>query len=429
METPQMSTLQNLPGFRDFYPDTCAARERIFQAWRGASLACGFAQVDGPPLEPLELYQKKAGDELLGQVYQFVDKGERNVALRPEFTATLARMAGARQRDYKKPLKWFCIPQVFRYERTQKGRLREHFQWNCDILGEAGLGAETDLLAVLLLGLEKLGLTADDVVLRLSDRQFWTQFLDSKGIPAEKHYEVFQVIDKLDREPREKAQEKLGALAGEIFDIIGGRTDVLATPAGDRLRELKGLLDAIGLGAYVKIDLSIVRGLAYYTGIVFEVHDRVGVYRAVAGGGRYDNLVEKVAGVALSAVGFGMGDVVLGEMLTDKGLNKPDAARLDVYLALPKEESRPALLEAAGQLRRGGLKVDYPLAAVKLGKQFEAADDRGAAYAVVVEGPWAPGTKVQVKHLASRQHKEAEITSSGSGWTFSPELSSLFVSS
>jgi histidyl-tRNA synthetase len=423
-----MSSLQNLPGFRDFYPDTCAARERVFQAWREASLACGFAQVDGPPLEPLELYQKKAGDELLGQVYQFVDKGERSVALRPEFTATLARMAGARQRDYKKPLKWFCIPQVFRYERTQKGRLREHFQWNCDILGEAGLGAEADLLAVLVLGLEKLGLTADDVVLRLSDRQFWTAFLEGKGMPAEKHYEVFQIIDKLDREPCEKAQEKLGTLAGEIFDIIEGRTDVLATPAGDRLRELKGALEAMGLGAYLKIDLSIVRGLAYYTGIVFEVHDRAGVYRAVAGGGRYDHLVEKVSGVSLPAVGFGMGDVVLGEMLNDKGLNKPETSRLDVYLALPKEEARPALLELAGQLRRGGLRVDYPLAAAKLGKQFEAAEDRGAAYAVVVEGPLAPGAKVQVKHLASRQQKEAVLAAAESGWTFEPKLSSLFVS-
>ncbi|NJK92089.1 MAG: hypothetical protein HC904_09830 [Blastochloris sp.] len=199
-----------------------------------------------------------------------MDKGERAVAMRPEMTPTLARMAGARHRDYKKPMKWFAIPQLFRYERAQRGRLREHFQWNCDILGESGLGAEVELLAVLDMALRKLGLERKDYVLRISDRVFWQEFLEKHQVAEEKHYDFFQAIDKIEREKPEETRLKLGDLADEVFSAIE------KGEGNARLNEVRERCAALGLAEVVEIDLRIVRGLAYYTGIVFEVHDRQG---------------------------------------------------------------------------------------------------------------------------------------------------------
>ncbi len=264
-----------LSGFRDFYPDDCAFRNSIFTKWRAVAHRYGFVEYDGPPLEPLDLFTKKSGDEIVGQLYHFKDKGDRDVALRPEMTPTLARLVTARHKDFKKPLKWFSIPQVYRYERPQKGRGREHYQFNCDIIGEAGLEADIELIALVIDTLRAFGLTEKDFVVRLSDRVFWTDFMNAKGVPEDQRYAFIQAIDKSEREPREKTAEKLGPLAPEIFAIL----DDASSAKSERLDTVETGLRHRGLQDYVKRDYTVVRGLAYYTGVVFEVFDRSGESR------------------------------------------------------------------------------------------------------------------------------------------------------
>src|SRR2546429_5942100 len=305
--------MQALPGFRDFLPDDCAARNYIFARWREIARRYAFVEWDGPPLEAIELYKKKSGTEIVDQLFNFTDKGEREVAMRPELTPTLARVVAAHEREFKKPLKWFSIGQFFRYEKQQRGRLREHFQLNCDITGEAGLAADIELVALCIGVLRAFGFGEKDFVIRISDREFWTDFLREKDAPVDRWDEFLQVIDKFGREPREKTAEKLGKLADPVFATLksGGKSEKL----GQLVDGLRGR----GLADFVSIDIGIVRGLAYYTGIVFEVFDRAGKFRAIAGGGRYDNLIGQLSDgtVSLPALGFAMGDVVLGELIQE----------------------------------------------------------------------------------------------------------------
>jgi histidyl-tRNA synthetase len=385
-----------LPGFRDFYPEALALRRHIFGRWRETARRYGFREYDGPPLEPLELFTQKSGDEIVGQLYNFVDKGDRAVALRPEMTPTLARMVGAHHRDYKKPIKWFAIPQLFRYERQQRGRLREHFQFNADIIGESNIAADAELIALAVDTLRSFGLTENDFVVRISDRQAWQRHLSNIGIAEDKQYEVLQAIDKLEREPLEKTRQKLGAVADAV----------LAFPQ----ENLSELFDRLGVvSRYCEVDFKIVRGLAYYTGIVWEIHDRKGELRAIAGGGRYDNLIKLVSGVDLPALGFGMGDVVLGELLKDRGLTPKLDWELDCYVVIADEALRPDALRLIHELRDAGIAVDYSLTPAKVGKQFQAADSLGARYAVVI-GPdeWKTGA-VKLKNLAAKSEEQVAV--------------------
>src|SRR5437763_75628 len=303
--------MQPLTGFRDFLPAACAERNYIFAKWREVARRYGFSEFDGPLLEELELYKKKSGEEIARQLYEFVDKGERAVALRPEMTPTLARIVATHQRDFRKPLKWFSIPQVFRYERPQRGRLREHYQLNCDIVGESSAEADAELIALAIDVVRAFGFTSDDFMVRISDREFWTEFLKSERVPEERWEEMLQAIDKSEREPREKTIERLGNLATPVFEIL---------QKGGQSAKLDAILENLrlrGLADFAKVDVRIVRGLAYYTGVVFELFDRAGKLRAIAGGGRYDNLVAQLSdgAVSLPALGFAMGDVVLGELI------------------------------------------------------------------------------------------------------------------
>ncbi len=305
--------MQALPGFRDFLPEGCAKRNCIFARWREVSRRYAFVEWEGPVLEPTELYKKKSGSEIVDQLFNFTDKGEREVAMRPELTPTLARVVAAHEREFKKPLKWFSIGQFFRYEKQQRGRLREHFQLNCDIIGENDLAADIELVALCIDVLRAFGFTEKDFVVRISDREFWTDLFRENNVPAERWDELLQVIDKSGREPREKTAEKLGHLADPVFAIL---------KSGGQSEKLDKLVDGLcrrGLVDFVAIDVGIVRGLAYYTGIVFEAFDRAGKFRAIAGGGRYDNLTAQLSDDALSlpAIGFAMGDVVLGELINE----------------------------------------------------------------------------------------------------------------
>ena len=403
--------MQPLPGFRDFLPDDCAARNYIFARWRDVARRYGFVEWDGPLLEPTDLYRKKSGAEIVDQLFNFIDKGEREVALRPELTPTLARVIAAHEREFKKPLKWFSIGQFFRYEKQQRGRLREHFQLNCDIVGETALATDIELIALGIDILRAFGFTEKDFVVRISDREFWTELLRSKNVSTDRWDELLQVIDKSEREPRAKTIEKLGNLADPVFAILG---------EGGKSEKLEQIVDGLhtrGLSDYVDVDVRIVRGLAYYTGVVFEVFDRAGKLRAIAGGGRYDNLIEQLSDGAISmpALGFAMGDVVLGELINETprardAMKETIAAehKIDVYIVIAKEQRRADALAQIQQLRDRGYRVNYPLTAEKVGKQFQTAEDLGASLALLYGDEWP---QVKVKNLATR--KESLIAHQG----------------
>lgn len=397
------SEFARLPGFRDFPPEDFALRSHVQESWRRVSRRYGFLEYDGPPLEPLELYVEKSGEEIVGQLYNFVDKGDRAIAMRPEMTPSLARILGDRSRGMSKPIRWFSMPQLFRYERQQRGRLREHFQWNVDIVGEDGVAADAEVLAVAIDGLRELGLGADDFAARVSDRRLLSALLRVVGVTEDRLPSAFAVIDKIERLPEEKASELFRSQAGldgaqietlrELLDAsglddiaarFGGHAEV--APELERMREYLATLEAMELGSYVTLDLRIVRGLAYYTGIVFELFDRKGELRAICGGGRYDRLLELVGGEPLPAVGFGMGDVVLGELLADRGLVPQYERSVDYFIVPVTPEQRPDALRIAHVLRDRGYGVVYALKDQAVGKQMKAAAKEGAR-TVLVLGP------------------------------------------
>ena len=387
-----------LPGFRDFFPSELAARSVIFATWREIARRYGFVEYDGPPLEPLELYTRKSGEEIAGQLYNFTDKGGREVALRPEMTPTLARMAGARANSLRKPVRWFSIPQLFRYERQQRGRLREHFQLNVDIIGEAGVTADAELLSVAVDIMRAFGLTPSDVVARVSDRRILQGYLGAIGVSESALAAVFAVIDKLDRQPRSVSEEKLAAAGVEsgarerIMALPDATLDdvaavVVGTPTEEILNEFRaylGYLEALGVAGWVKVDFAIVRGLAYYTGIVFELFDARGELRAICGGGRYDTLLRSLGGADLPALGFGMGDVVLGELLRDRALLPEPEAAVESWVAYSEEGGVRDAMTVASRLRARGKSAEYALGGQKLGRQLKAAAAAGAAEAVIL---------------------------------------------
>jgi histidyl-tRNA synthetase len=399
--------MDRLPGFRDFLPEPVPAskedlwsmdlRNHIFEAWRQVAESYGFREYDGPPLESLELYTVKSGDEIVEQLFNFTDKGEREVALRPEMTPTLARLVATNERAYKKPMKWFSMPQLFRYERASKGRKREHFQLNCDILGEEHRAADAELIALLIDVLRALGLTADDFVVRLSSRDAWQNFFTERCDDADKATDFYQIVDKLERESPEQSEKNLSALGFSLAEVQDFIT------AGKPTEELALIVDnlaARGMGEFVKIDYGVIRGLAYYTGPVFEAFDKKGAFRAIAGGGRYDHLVKLVSGgkADLPALGFGMGDVVLAELLKARDLVPEFGDDLDVFVLIEEESERPASLGLIQQLRDRTLNVDYSLTPMKGNKQFKRAQELSAEYTVRLEGGLAI-----IKHLPTRE--------------------------
>ncbi|HUF35580.1 MAG TPA: histidine--tRNA ligase [Gemmatimonadales bacterium] len=393
---------QALPGFRDFYPADLALRAHLFHTWRSVASRYGFEEYDGPPLEPLELYTAKSGEEIVGQLYSFTDKGGREVALRPEMTPTLARMVSARANGLRKPIRWFSIPQLFRYERQHRGRLREHFQLNCDLIGEPGPVGDAEIIALAVDAVRAFGLGPEDVRLRLSDRRLLTALLRGLELGEDRSAVVYQVLDKLGRVPRDVSVarlreagiaqatiDRLLALTGagtweRLRDEAAGLGPALAS--GEPLARTIEALGAMGLGGFVDLDLSIVRGLAYYTGTVFELFDARGELRAICGGGRYDGLLQALGGVDLPALGFGMGDVVLGELLRARGLAPAEPASIDVFLAGITADDLPHLLALAHELRGAGLRAEYALSVQPVGKQLKLAGARRARVAVVI-GP------------------------------------------
>jgi len=425
-----------LPGFRDFYPDACQRRNFLFQRWKDWARRFDFQEYDIPTLEPLELFTRKSGEEIVGQLFHFEDQGGRAVALRPELTPSVARMIGSRINSMRRPIKWFNIAENFRYERQQKGRLRSHYQFNADIFGEPGVLADVEVIALLVSVLRDFGFTGEDVKLRLSDREMWSIFLEGLGFTGERALEVLGIIDKMERLEEDALRSQLKAFfndavedflaAVEILraqrDLAGVRSAmerlIPTAPLKARVQErladweqLMGQLEAMDIAGMVQIDLGIVRGLAYYTGFVFEVFQLDGngdpTGRAVAGGGRYDHLIALLGYPDTPAVGFGMGDVVLADALEEKGLLPPLVDAPDFYVISGGEAEAILAAEDVSRLRAGGHRVAYPLKRAGFGKQFKQAGQSGAAFALIYGSEERERNAVKLRDL--RSGKEVEV--------------------
>ncbi|HYC70560.1 MAG TPA: histidine--tRNA ligase [Opitutaceae bacterium] len=424
-----MAGFQSLPGFREFYPEDFSRRQHIFRLWRQAAHAHGFAEYDAPVLEPLELYKTKSGDEIEGQLFSFTDKGGREVSLRPEMTPTVCRLVGARAGALKRPIKWFSIAEFYRYERAQKGRLRAFHQFNADIFGESGPEAEIELISLLVQCLAGFGLTKDDFHVRLSDRNLWFFYLEALGFSDTQTREILSAVDRHEKmgddafkgyaeahgplapDRREKilAFLKVNSLAGIEAALAPFGSDKLAARLGDWRRILDGL-SAMGLQDFVAVDLGVVRGLAYYTGFVFEAFDRKGDLRALAGGGRYNDLVKKLGYADLPAVGFAIGDVTTGLLLEQRGLAPAPASAPDVFVVIGGEAERKAAFADIRRLREAGWRVEYPLKDAAFGKQFKVAADSGARLALIYGGDELAKGVVKIRDLADRSEREVPRT-------------------
>jgi histidyl-tRNA synthetase len=400
-------SFQALPGFRDFIPRECAIRNYLFETWRAVARRSGFMEYETPVLEDTALYLKKSGGELSSQLFRFEDQGGRDVTLRPEVTASLARLAAEHQRHFPKPLKWFEIGQCFRYEKPQKGRGREFHQFNVDILGEAGPEADAELIALSIETMLAFGFKRGDFVVRVSDRKAWVDFAKAHGIDDAALPDFLGIIDKFEREKPEVLEQKLSALGlsvGQVKDFIGNPAN-----ASSAFNAIRQDLESRGMGEFIELDLSIVRGLAYYTGVVFEVFDSSKSMRAVAGGGRYDTLVSTISNgaVDMPATGFAMGDYVIRNLIeeTPHALMQMEvwlqrhAAACDVYVVVADENRRADSLSLLTQLRRAGLSADIAMTPAKVAKQFQSAERSGARFALVVGAEYP---ELKLKILSSR---------------------------
>lgn len=400
-------SFQALPGFRDFIPRECAVRNYLFETWRSVARRCGYVEYESPILEDTALYLKKSGGELSAQLFRFEDQGGRDVTLRPEVTASLARLVAEHQRHFPKPLKWFEIGQCFRYEKPQKGRGREFHQFNVDILGEAGPAADAELIALAIETMLAFGFVAGDFVVRVSDRHAWIDFAASHGVPEEAIPDFLNIVDKIEREKPEVLAQKLAAFSLTTEQVRAFIAD--PANASSAYLAIKEDLAARGLGDFIELDLSIVRGLAYYTGVVFEVFDSKKSMRAVAGGGRYDTLIATISdgAVDLPATGFAMGDYVIRNLIeetTHAAMQmevwlQRNAASCDVYVVVADETKRAESLKLVTDLRRAGISADFPLNPAKVAKQFQSAEKSGARFALVVGAEYP---ELKLKILASR---------------------------
>lgn len=416
---------QSLPGFRDFYPEDCSIRNHIFKIWRQSARLFGFQEYDAPILEPLELLTTKSGEEIVTQLFNFVDRGGRAITLRPEMTPSLARLVGAKANSMPKPIKWFNISENFRYERPQKGRLRSFYQFNCDIFGESSPAADAESICLLIQSLTAFGLHSEDFCIRLSDRNLWVYFLHKWGIEGEENtHKVLSIIDKIEREKPEKMLELLNPFfhhqTSAFFEQAKGLAKLDSLEAlqnffqkectslnlEKRLEEWKHLVEnltALNIMPFIKIDLSIVRGLAYYTGFVFEAFQLIGQGRSIAGGGRYDNLVKKLGGPDLPAVGWAIGDVTLRDFLELKNLLPKYVDAPDYYIIAGNHECKLVALDDVNKMRKEGYRVEYPLKDTAFGKQIKQASDIGAKFALIYGEDEVKSNSLIIKDLTQRQ--------------------------
>jgi len=421
-------SFQKVRGTRDFYPDELRQREWLFDHFRDVAARFAFEQVDAPVLEPLDLFIRKAGEEIVDQLYHF-ELHDRHMALRPEFTPSLARMVQARAGGLRLPLRWFSLPQCWRYERMTRGRKREHYQWNMDIWGEPGVGAEAELIAACFQLFDAVGLDRQHVTMKVNSRALVEEALMAG--PLADRPDAFAplcvIIDKIAKIGPDAVVEQLTARDGLVAIDEGAARDVVAmlqagsldavsqlAPAGSpalvEIRQLFELLEAYGIADSVRFDASTVRGLAYYTGIVFEAFDSEGALRSICGGGRYDRLLETLGGAPMPAVGFGMGDVVLSELLTDKGLLPALSLEIDDVVFAFGEDERPAAVRLSERLRREGRRVELVLGSPRLKRVMGDADKSGASRVWLIGPDEAARGVATVRELASGEQREEKLS-------------------
>jgi histidyl-tRNA synthetase len=415
---------ETLPGFRDFPPEACARRNHLFRVFRTVARAFHFSEYDAPVLESLDLYVEKSGEEIVSQLFHFKDKGDRRVALRPELTPTLARMVASKANSLAKPIKWYNIGEHFRYERPQKGRGRSFYQFNADLLGETNLQADAELIALLVGIFETLGLGSNDFKIRLSDRTTWVLLLNNLGISDQERPAVLNIIDKSERRKPEQTLEDLEKIIGTRSEDTF--TKIEAIKKIDSIDELKEKLSSCGeegqkrandwitlieylegyaANNYVSIDLSIVRGLAYYTGFVYEAFEASGEGRALAGGGRYDHLVKKLSGnTDMPAAGFAIGDMTLSDCLESKGLLPNYIVSPDIYLICGPEDKRFGLT-IISRCRKAGFSVSHSLKNAAFGKQFKEAGKSGARYGLILGKDELDKNEIKIKDFRSGNEK------------------------
>ena len=413
---------QGVRGTRDFYPEDMRLRNWLFDNFIAASLLHGFEEYDAPVLEHEELYTRKQGEEITKQLYNFQDKGERKVSLRPEMTPSLARMVMSRAGSLPMPIKWFSIPQCWRYERTQRGRGREHYQWNVDIWGTTELSADAELISVIVTFFEELGLTSDDIVIRISSRKVLEEVLGSLGVEGDLFAKTCIIVDKMDKLPSEVIEEQLSDLGhsseliSKIQSVLGIKdiddlTSVLEkdSAAITELTTLFDLVDSYGMSEWLQFDASIVRGLAYYTGSVFEAHDREGKFRAICGGGRYDNLLSTLGGKDLPATGFGFGDMVIMELLEEKNLIPELISGVDDIVLPLSQDLRDIAVRVAAALRLSDRTVDLVLEDKKMKWAFKHAERVGAKRLVLLAPDEWSRKMIKVKDLETGEEKEVSF--------------------
>ncbi|MCE5187439.1 MAG: histidine--tRNA ligase [Planctomycetaceae bacterium] len=412
--------IQAVKGTRDFYPPQMAVRNFIVDGWKAASKRCGFVQYDGPIFEYLQMYQVKSGDEIVEQLFNFEDRGGRRLAIRPEITPTLARMVNQQISSLPRPIKWFSVPRLCRAERPQKGRLREFFQWNIDVIGVEDVLADAEVIYCCLDYLRSLRLTSADITARISSRRLLAAVLMNIGIAEERLASIYPILDKKPKIPAEAFEEMLNkeidsaATVQTIIRLMNvhaveeiGRIVELNDAARQAMQEVSrlfALLTLMGVGEYCRFDMGIVRGLAYYTGIVFEVHDAVGELRAICGGGRYDNLLSDFGGPHMTATGMGMGDCVLEILLREKGLLKDDTLpiqRLDYFVAYADAGLFDRAVQVTAALREKGFSCDFSYKPAALGKQLKQADALGAAKCIIAGQELTAEGKLVVRDMSS----------------------------
>ena len=417
-----MIDLQPVKGTRDFFPDEMRLRNWLFEVWRNVSEQAGFEEYDTCVLEHEELYVRKTGDEISKQLYSFEDKGGRRLSLRPEMTPSLARLVLQQEKSLSFPIKWFSMPQCFRYERMTKGRRREHFQWNADIIGQHEVVAEAEILMLLISACESMGLSTNDFRVFINDRRILNAILSQINVPQVLHSEVMVIMDKRDKIPPEALSKMLEEMrmttkqVGQLNEYLSKsdleelRENLKNTEGIEELQHLMKLMETAGYKNYLQFDISIVRGLSYYTGAVFEVNSPEKQHRAICGGGRYDSLLSTYGGETVPAVGFGFGDVVVLDVL--KELERfPELPRKLDYTIIPfSNEQIGTALKIAAELRLQGSTVDCNFSMKKIKKMMQQAHESGAAKAILLFPDELSDDKVVIRDMQLHEQKPVRIT-------------------
>lgn len=413
-------------GTRDFYPQDMAVRNWIIDGWKKVSIRNGFEEYDGPIFEYLKMYQIKSGDEIAEQLFSLKDRGGRDLAIRPEITPTLARMVNQQINSLPRPIKWFSVPRLCRAERPQKGRLREFFQWNIDIIGVDDVLADAEVIFCALDYLLEVGLTPCDVVVKISSRKMLAALLLSIEVPDCELEGLYAILDKRSKVPADVFEEMLAEklvdenkrkkilelMSVESIEQISKCLELNETAKAsvDELNRLFELIGVMGADSFCQFDIGIVRGLAYYTGIVFEIYDKGSELRAIGGGGRYDDLLKQFGGPATPATGFAMGDCVLGILLEEKGLLQKQLSKpqVDYFVAFTDEQFFENVIEITAKLRRAGLSANFDYKGAKLGKQLKQASEQNAKKCIII-GDEFKENKLVVKDMATGRQEAVDV--------------------